>query len=89
MEESSEFLKRMLSGKISKELEMLSNVQIRNMNMVNEATKKALENLGLLHDEIKTKVVREELEREMNNLASIIMENEREEERMRKILGEI
>ena len=74
--DSSEFLKRMMDTQFEKDLMKIGETQSENLKKIIEAAKEGLENLGKIYDEIKTPSVKKELERQMNNLGKVIMDNE-------------
>lgn len=86
---SEEFLEMIKNKQINKELEIVGEVQIKNLKRIIEVAKESLENLGMIYDEIKTKEVRDELEMQMNKLGKMIMENEAHLEIIEKITKEI
>lgn len=85
--DSYEFLESIRNGQINKDLSIIDKIQRKNLDIITIAAKECLNNLGKIHDEIKTKDVREDLEREMNRLGSTIMENEEEMERLDRIIN--
>lgn len=73
---SEEFLEEIKKQQMSKELDIIAEMQIENLRKIKEITRNALENLGSIYDEIKTKEVRNFLEKEMNGLGQLVMEIE-------------
>ena len=85
--DSYEFLESIRNGQINRDLSIIDRMQRKNLDIITIAAKECLNNLGKIYDEIKTKDVRESLEKEMNRLGSTIMENEKEMERLDGIIN--
>lgn len=82
--DSKEFLELVMKKMIESDLDRITRVQIKNLEIINRAAKECLENLGKEHDNIKTREVKETLESEMNRLAKTIMENDEEYKRLKE-----
>lgn len=74
--DSSEFLKSIMNEQFEKDLMKIGEMQSENLKKIIVVAKESLENLGKIYDEIKTPSVKKELERQMNNLGKLIMDNE-------------
>lgn len=80
--ESNDFIESIINGQINKDMQLLMTVQKENMEIMQESSKIVLENYGKIYDEIKTKDIRQELERSMSVLAKVMLDNEKEIERL-------
>ena len=74
--DSSEFLKSIMNEQFEKDLMKIGETQSENLKKIIVVAKESLENLGKIYDEIKTPSAKKELERQMNNLGKLIMDNE-------------
>lgn len=80
--ESNDFIESIINGQINKDMQLLITVQKENMEIMQESSKTVLENYGKIHDEIKTKDIRQELERSMSVIAKVMLDNEKEIEKL-------
>ena len=87
--DSSEFLKSIMNEQFEKDIMKIGETQSENLKKIIVAAKESLENLGKIYDEIKTPSAKRELERQMNNLGKLIMDNERQLEVLETMIKEM